>query len=156
MTGTVTVTYSVDALGIHSHSTATDFALNQSTLDIDATTTYTNSGGTRSLAVTTQSSGTGPLGHPLTRQGDYTVTWTATCHTLNGTWSTTVNGLTGSTTVTQVTRCGGACPANGGTVTQTHRNGVTVTITYDGTATAHWSAGSKSGTIQLPCTPGAS
>jgi hypothetical protein len=154
MTGSVVVTYSVDVLGTHTHSTATNFALNQLTLDIDATTTYTVSAGTRTLTVTTQSSGTGPQGHVVTRLGDYTVTWTDTCHTLDGTWSTTWNGLTGSTTETEVTRCDGACPESGGTVTQTHRNGVTVTITYDGSATAHWSAGSRNGTIQLPCTPG--
>lgn len=152
-TGTMTVTYSVDVQGIHSHSTATDFVVNQSTLSIDATTTYVSSGGTRSISVTSTSSGTGPLGNSILRQGSYTSTWTSTCHTLNGTWSSTVAGLTASTTETNVTRCSGACPQAGGTVSETKRNGVTVTITYDGTATAHWTNGTKSGTIQLLCTP---
>lgn len=156
MTGTMTVTYSVDALGVHTQTTATGFALNQSTLDIDATTTYTSSGGTHTLAVSTQSSGTGPLGHHVTRQGDYTTTWTTSCHTLNGTWTTTSSNLTGSTTVNQVTRCDGGCPANGGSVSQANRDGTTVTITYDGSATAHWSNGSTSGTIKLTCIPGGS
>jgi len=153
-TGTMTVSYSVDVQGIHSHSTATDFIVNQSTLSIDATTTYVSSGGTRSITVTSTSSGTGPLGNNILRQGSYTSTWTSTCHTLNGSWISTVAGLTASTTETDVTRCSGACPQAGGTVTETKRNGVTVTITYDGTATAHWTNGTKSGTIQLICTPG--
>ena len=153
MTGTMTVTYSVDVAGIHAHSTASAFVINQSTLDIDATATYTTTSATRNLAVTTQSSGTGPLGHTVTRQGNYTATWSATCHTLNGSWSTSSGGLTGTLTVAQVTRCGGHCPQAGGTVTHTKLSGVTVTITYDGTAVAHWTSGSKSGTIQLSCIP---
>jgi hypothetical protein len=153
MTGTMTVTYSVDVQGVHAHSTATSFVINQSTLDIDATATYTATSGSRSLTVTSTSSGTGPLGHSVTRQGSYTVTWTSTCHTLDGSWSTTANGLTGSLTVTQVTRCSGHCPEAGGSVTHTKLSGVTVTITYDGTAIAHWTSGSKSGSIQLSCLP---
>jgi hypothetical protein len=156
MTGAMTVTYIVDAQGVHTQTAATGFALNQSTLDIDATTTYTTAGGTRTVAVSTQSSGTGPLGHHITRQGDYTTTWTASCHTLNGTWTTTSSNLSGSTTVNQVTRCDGGCPASGGSVIQANRDGVTVTIAYDGSAIAHWSTATGSGTITLTCIPGGS
>jgi hypothetical protein len=147
MTDTMTVTYSVDVQGVRSHSVAANFVINQSTLDIDATATYTMTSATCNLAVTTQSSGTCPLGYTVTRQGSYTATWSSTCHTLNGSWSTSCGGLTGTLTVTQVTRCGGHCPQAGGSVTHTKLNGVTVTISYDGTAVAHWMAGSKSGTF---------
>ena len=42
----------------------------------------------------------------------------------------------------------------GGTITHTYATGVTLTITYDGTAVAHWaSTDGKGGTIHLLCTP---
>jgi hypothetical protein len=54
--------------------------------------------------------------------------------------------------VSNLTRCHGYCPEAGGTVTHTFRDGATVTIVYAG-ATATWTVGGRSGTIDLPCTP---
>jgi hypothetical protein len=154
LTGTVNTTYSVDT-AIHANATATDFAVNQSTISFDSNATYTP-GTTRSLAVTFTGSGTGPLGNSFNRQGNYTVSWTATCSTLDGTWSTSTTMWTRSTTVSSFTRCQGACPANGGTIAHTYRDGVTVTITFDGTNVAHWSSSSgRSGTVNLTCIPAA-
>ena len=154
LTGTMTVVYSVDGAGIHAHATATGFAVNQSTLDIDATTTYTVGGGVKTMSVNTQSSGTGPLGNSISRTGSYTVTWSSSCHTMNGSWSSTSKGLTRTTTVSNLTRCRGFCPAAGGTVTHTFAGGKTLTLTYDGSAVLHWTDGTNSGTINLTCTPG--
>lgn len=151
--GAETVVYSVDAQGIHTNTTSSGLLVNQSTLDIDATSTYSSSGGVHTLIETTQSSGTGPLGHDIGREGSSTETWTSTCRTINGTWTTFSNGRTGNVSESQVTRCDGHCPESGGSVSDTHRNGVSVTIAYDGSAIAHWTTGTRSGTLTLSCTP---
>jgi hypothetical protein len=153
LTGTLTVVYSVDEAGVHAHGTANDFNVNQSTLDIDATATYTVGASGKTLTVETHGEGTGPLGNTIAHQGSYTVTLADTCHTLNGSWSTTANGTTRSTTVTNLTRCKGFCPAAGGTVTHTFKGGQTLTLTYTGGASATWTVGARMGTLQLTCTP---
>jgi len=152
LTGKLVVSYTVDTAGVHAHATATDFHVNESTVSIDATAVYKESAGTKTVTVATSGSGTGPLGHELSHQGNYTLTWTGTCHTLDGTWSTTANGLSRSTTVSNLSRCQGFCPAAGGVVSHTYRNGATITLTYQG-ATVMWAVNGKSGTIQLVCTP---
>ncbi len=55
--------------------------------------------------------------------------------------------------MTNLTRCQGFCPQAGGTVSHTYKSGRTLTITYDGSATASWTDGTRSGTIHLSCTP---
>jgi hypothetical protein len=48
----------------------------------------------------------------------------------------------------------GKCPANGGSISHTFANNVTLTITFDGSATAQWSTSNgRSGTINLVCVP---
>jgi hypothetical protein len=152
VTGTLTVVYSVDVAGIHAHATASGLAVNESTIDLDATATYDLAGGANHLTVETDSSGTGPLGHSFTHQGSYTVSWTDTCFTLNGTWSTRSGDATRATTVSNLTRCLGYCPQAGGSIAHTFRTGVTLTITFDG-AIAAWTDGRNSGTIRLTCVP---
>jgi hypothetical protein len=152
--GTLVVDYSIDVNGIHAHATGNGVTANGATLDVDATATYTVANGTKSLSVTTMGNATGPNGTVFTRNGDYTVTWTATCFTLDGSWMTTVGNATSSTTVTGLSRCLGKCPASGGTISHTFLNNVTLTITFDGSATAQWSTSNgKSGTVNLLCTP---
>jgi hypothetical protein len=153
LTGTVVVDYLVDLAGIHAHATATNFSVNQSTISIDSTATYSLSTSGKMLAVQTKGTGTGPLGNSFSRMGNYTITWTATCFTLNGSWSTTTDLGTRSTQVTNFTRCVGTCPANGGSIAHTYRTGATLTITFDGSDVAHWTTSTGlSGTINLPCT----
>jgi hypothetical protein len=154
LTGTLVVDYSIDTQGIHAHAVANGFSVNQSTIDIDATATYTNVNGVKTLSVVTAGSGTGPLGNTFTRSGTYTMTWNATtqCFTLDGSWTTSALGLTRSTTVTGLSKCMGKCPANGGSIAHTFTNNVTLTVTFDGSAVAHWATtNGKSGTINLVC-----
>ncbi len=154
LNGTVTVTYAMTNGTVSVQVNATDFAINQSTVTIDSSATYANDNGTKTLMVDTAGSGTGPLGRTITRAGTYTLTWTATCFTLNGQWSTTTPSATRSTTVDDFTRCAGTCPAAGGSIAHTYINGVTLTITFDGSATAKWSASNgKSGSFSLICLP---
>jgi len=101
------------------------------------------------LDVTTMSSGTGPLGNDFTHSGDYTVSWDADCATVNGSWSTETSDRSRGTTV-DLTRCQQGCPT--GTVTRDTFAGRTITVTFDGTATASWtSSAGRSGTIELTC-----
>jgi hypothetical protein len=151
--GTVVAAYSVDGGGIHAQITAENLDLNQAVVDITASATYSTSGGTKKITVATDGSGTGPFGNTVSRQGSYTATWTATCVSLDGTWTTTTPaGLTRSTTVSGYDRCQGVCPKAGGTIAHTGVLGQTITVSYDGSAVAHWSSTSgRSGTVQLTC-----
>jgi hypothetical protein len=154
LTGTLTVTYSVDNAGIHAAATASNFHVNQSTLNISATSTYSYDAATtlKTLAVQTNGSGTGPLGNTFAHTGNYTVTWDMTCVTLNGMWSTTTGTRTRSTTVTNLKKCQGHCPS--GTISHTFAVGSILTITFDGSAVAQWTLGQTvSGTVALTCTP---
>ena len=148
--GKVDVTASAGAGGsIVIVAKSDDIHIGGATLDIDATATYVKSGSTASLAVSTKSSGTGPLGGELAHTGDYTATWTPTCIALDGAWSTSAGDRMRSTTV-DVMRCVNECP--NGTVTRTTVNNRVITITFDGTDTAQWStSGGRSGTFDLPC-----
>ena len=135
------------AIDVAAH--AADLQVGAATLGFDSSAAYTVSGTTKSLAVTTQGSGTGPLGNQIIHDGDYTATWDATCVSVDGSWSTSVGEKSRSTTAS-VMKCENACPS--GTITRDTFLGRTITITFDGTNVAKWetSAG-RSGTINLPC-----
>jgi hypothetical protein len=152
--GTVVVTYSVDAAGLHASVSASALNVNGAVVDIGAQGTYSVSGTTKKLVVTTNGAGTGPLGNQVARQGSYTVTWNSAsmCATLDGSWSTQIGTAVWSTAVSGFEQCKGACPAQG---TIAHTGGlshVTITVTFDGSAVAKWSTSSgASGTVNLLC-----
>jgi hypothetical protein len=135
--------------------TATNFEVNRATLDIDSTATYSSSGTTHSIAVATTGTGVGALGNAIDHQGNYTVTWdtASTCGSIAGMWSTEISTTTRSATRSNdvnLMRCAGGCPT--GTLVHTGLGGVTLTVTFDGTATASWTtSGGKSGTFGLQC-----
>ena len=120
-----------------------------STLDIAATATYTSSNGTQSLAVVTHTSGVGGAGFEIAHDGDYTVSWDASCVSLEGAWSSSRGELARSTTA-NVSRCVNECPT--GTITRKTVRDNEIDITFDGTSTASWSTSrGGSGTFQLAC-----
>lgn len=128
---------------------AQDLQLGGSTLDIDAAATYTASAASASLAVTTHTTGVGPLGRSIVHDGEYTVSWTATCVGVQGAWSTEV-GEAGRSTTADVMRCLDACPT--GSITRNTFRNRTITLSFDGTDTASWSTSAgRSGTVQLVC-----
>jgi hypothetical protein len=150
VTGQVVEVVSVDVAGIHVHASATRLQIGQTTMDIDSSIIYTIDSGNRSMSVTTSGAGTGPLGNSIVRQGNYTVTWDASCVATDGSWATTSGERSRSTTA-QMKRCDHQCPT--GTVTHTH-GGRTTTITFDGSPVAKWTTNDgKSGTINLICVP---
>ena len=137
------------------HGTSGNLTLNDAHLVVDVDATYATSGTTHTLDVVTTGSSVGPRGE-LDHVGDYTVTWDSStqCRSLVGSWATEAtlaDGRTGSrSTMTDIERCLGGCPT--GTVARTFRTGVTMNITFDGTATAQWTTSNgHSGTKLLPC-----
>lgn len=154
VSGTVVVTYTKQADGIHADANATGLSVNGATLNLNSQAVYSVSGTTKTLVVSTDGGGTGPRGNQISRHGSYTVSWdTSTmCGTLDGDWSTGIGGATWSTTVSGYKQCKGSCPASG---TLAHTGGlshVTITVTFDGSADAKWtSSRGRSGTVALLC-----
>jgi hypothetical protein len=105
--------------------------------------------------VTGHASGTGPRGRDFERDGDYVFTWDAatSCVSLDGDWATDVEGARWTTAVRGYSRCAGACPAAGGSIAWSSAL-ARLTVTYDGSSTASWSADARrdrTGTIELLC-----
>ncbi len=137
------------------HATATGFQVNSASLDIAADATYARSGTSRSLTVTTDGSGTGPRGNSIDHKGDYTLTWdpSTSCASIDGSWSTDFSNASGAASRSNdvnLSKCTGACPT--GSMTHHSIRGASLTLTFDGTAVATWSAsGGASGRVALAC-----
>jgi hypothetical protein len=150
LNGSLALVVSVGAGGaIVVDASANDFQIGGATLDLAATATYTGSGTTQSLAVTTRTAGVGGRGFEIAHDGDYTVTWDSTCVSLEGEWSTDRGDAQRSTTA-DVMRCIDQCPI--GTVTRNTVRDRRIEITFDGSPTARWtSSAGGSGDFPLAC-----
>jgi hypothetical protein len=156
VTGSVVVTYTKQADGIHAAASASALEVNGATMNLDSQATYTVTGSARKLVVATDGSGTGPRGTQITRHGSYTLGWddASECASLDGAWSTGIGSDTWSTSIAGYAQCKGHCPTSG---TLSHTGGfskVTVTVAFDGSGAARWSTSrGRSGTIALFCLP---
>jgi hypothetical protein len=154
VTGTVIVTYSKQPDGIHADANATNLQVNGATMNLNSQAVYSVNGTAHELTVSTDGGGTGLRGNVIGRHGSYTLSWdTGTmCAALDGAWSTTIAGATWSTDVTGFKVCKNACPSAG---TIAHTGGlsrVTITVTFDGSASASWTSSRGShGTVALFC-----
>lgn len=151
VTGELDVAISVSGTTITAHGTSSDMQINRANIVIDANATYAVAGTTKTLTVATNGSGTGPRGNEIEHEGNYTITWDSAsqCRTIAGDWHTDLGVRERSNTV-NLSRCDGGCPT--GSVTHHFLGGASVTITFDGTATAAWSASNgRSGTVALGC-----
>ncbi len=147
--GTLTLgVTSVTASSVALSATATDFQIGGATLDIDLDATYSLEGGAAKLAVESNSSGVGPFGHQLEHTGSYEATWTATCTSIEGAWSTTRDGRARSIEV-DVQRCVDSCAA--GTIVRTTRDGREITVTLDGSVAVWASSTGRNGSFALRC-----
>ncbi len=153
-TGTFTSTFSRAGQGALQLVVAgSGLSANGATLDVNATAVCTRVGDARVFAVKSDVTGTGPRGRPLHHVGDYTVKHTigTQCVGVDGTWTNTSGPFQRVTTVTGLSRCAGSCPAAGGKIDILTARGTTTKVTFDGTAVASWSTGSRSGTLDLRC-----
>ena len=156
VTGELDLAVSVALDGtISVHATASDLQVNNASLSISADGTYATSGTSHTLTVQSSGDGTGPRGNDITHDGQYTITWdtSSQCGSIAGHWSTELSNATTSATRSNdvsLMKCATGCPT--GTVTHHFLGGQSLTVTFDGTATASWStSGGKTGTIALSC-----
>jgi hypothetical protein len=156
VSGELDLTISVSLQGVISvQGSSSDLKVNGADLVVDATGTYAVSGTTHTLAVQTMGSGTGALGNTVDHEGNYTISWDTTtqCGSIDGSWSTEISTPTASaerSNDVNVSRCATGCPT--GSITHHFLGGASISITYDGTPTATWSASTGiSGTVQLLC-----
>lgn len=152
VSGTLDLAISVSATGaITVHGTSSGLQVNRAELVVDATATYAVAGTGHTLQVDTMGSGTGPRGNAIDHEGSYTVTWdpATMCHGITGHWQTEL-GVRERSNDVSLNRCAGGCPT--GTITHHFLAGASLTVTFDGTATATWAASTgASGTTQLSC-----
>jgi len=101
VTGTVVVTYTADAAGIHAAAVTTGLSINGATMNATSNATYTVNGSAKKLVVQTQGSGVGAFGTSITRNGSYTLSWddASMCGALDGAWSTMIGNDTWSTSI---------------------------------------------------------
>ncbi|HEX2686572.1 MAG TPA: hypothetical protein VHN14_08140 [Kofleriaceae bacterium] len=151
VTGQLDVAITVSGTTITAHGTSSNMMINRATMVIDATASYAVNGTTKTLTVATNGSGTGPRGNEIEHEGNYTITWDAAsqCRTIDGNWHTDL-GVRERSNDVNLSRCAGSCPT--GTVTHHFLAGASLTITFNGTATATWSTSTgRSGTVALGC-----
>lgn len=153
VTGELDLAITVTLTGtISVHGTSTGLAVNGATLDVDADATYGVTGTTHTLAVQTHGSGVGPRGNTIEHDGSYTIVWDtgSQCGSIAGHWSTEIGSATRSNDV-DLMRCASSCPA--GTITHKFLGGASLTLAFDGSAVASWSASTgATGTVNLSCT----
>ncbi|MGV3625971.1 MAG: hypothetical protein ACO1OB_34495 [Archangium sp.] len=151
MTGTVTATYSRPSSGVtRVVIESTGFKANASMLNLKTTVDATQQGSVKRAEIASETTGTGPRGNTVSREGDYTVTWdeATECITLDGTTGST---RATSTTVSGFRKCKAQCPS-AGVIVHSGARGREVTLTYDGSANAAWStSGGRSGSVALRC-----
>jgi len=147
--GTVVFTVRPSATSVAVDATADGLIVGDAVLDLDATAIYRTTGSASSIDVTTRTTAIGERGHELTHTGDYTASWDATCASIDGAWSTSVEDLARSTTAS-LERCRGACPT--GTITRVTVDGRTIAVDFDGSAIATWTSSTgRGGRIALVC-----
>lgn len=154
VTGSVTVTYRESGASYGFDIVATDLMVHASTVSFMVSGDVSTDG--RNVNVTTSGSATGRRNHMISHTGTYSLQWNGSSECAgidSGTWNTTVDGETFTTTVTNWRRCGATgCPAAGGSIGFSGPRSF-ITLMYDGTPEASWTSGAGgSGTIRLFCT----
>ncbi|HEY0254850.1 MAG TPA: hypothetical protein VGC41_25165 [Kofleriaceae bacterium] len=156
VTGTLNMALDISTAGaIDVHATGSGFEVNSAVLDIDADAVYSISGTQRSLVVSSKGTGIGPRGNDIDHSGDYTLTWdpATSCGSISGHWMTDFSNAAASAERSNdltLSKCVNACPT--GSLTHHYLGGASLTVAFDGSATAQWSASTgASGTIALAC-----
>jgi hypothetical protein len=156
VSGTITVTFSALDGVVKIETSAQGLQLARGTFDVNATATCARQADDRRLwTVSSSSSGVNLLGVAVSHTGNWTllVDRATQCVEVDGTWNRTVGARERTTTITDLVRCEGHCPAAGGQIQVEGARG-TLTVSFDGSSTATWTHSSgTSGTRTMACTP---
>ncbi|HEX7667646.1 MAG TPA: hypothetical protein VF407_24125, partial [Polyangiaceae bacterium] len=161
VSGVVTVVYSASTdgsgLALDVTGTALEFDTSRAKhgkANLHATATATSNGGAREMKWNASLDGTTARGNAFTRDADWDVTWQVgeSCIALDGTAQGQVNNRGLKTDVTSYQRCQGECPAAGGVITISNDAGQQISLTFDGSAKATFTAADDQQTqIDLAC-----
>jgi hypothetical protein len=156
VTGDATVVYSVDETGVETQVSASGFKVDGAVLDSLSTQgDFEVDGTTHRLSEVSTAQATGRLGTAFSRQGGYTLAWSASknCLAISGTWQTTTAARAAATTVSGYDRCSSHCPAVGAQIEYGIDASDNLSIAFDGSTDADWStATGKHGMVDLECT----
>jgi hypothetical protein len=143
VSGTVIARYTSDATHLHLELTYTAMKVNGAEIDGAATADITADGSNRTMTWGATLDGTTARGKAFSYRSTHTVSWTLgeACFSLDGTTEGQVGQRDIKTEVQNFKRCRRGCPEAGGKiiVTNVAKNKV-VTIEFDGTATATYTA----------------
>jgi hypothetical protein len=150
LNGTVTATFTPTAGGLQIGLASTGLKLSTATLSLAATIVMPAA--RTSAMVTSTTSAVSAHGETATHAGSYTASWTSSCLSLDGSFSTTIGPVSWTTAVSGFRQCSNMCPDGGGTVVITGARGRSVTVSYTngGTAEVTTSGGTR-GMIVLAC-----
>jgi hypothetical protein len=154
VTGTFTATLTGAMPGLHIQLAADNVSVAGAHISVQTQGTLTlgSDQRTQTFQATSTSGGTGPFGNSVNRSGSYTLAFQpgSACATINS--SFTLSGSTGtSSKLVNYTRCNRQCPQSG-TVTHVLSNGMTVTLTFNGSSNPTWQASDgNSGTLSITC-----
>ncbi|MFO0626920.1 MAG: hypothetical protein U0325_15015 [Polyangiales bacterium] len=123
--------------------------LRHGALNLNTAAGVSVSGATRTLAITTSSSGTGPNGRTATLRGGFTARYDGTCLQLDGAFTTTVSGVAWNATVTGYRRCANGCPS--GSASFSTNAGRAVQVAYSGSTSATVTTVGATRTVTLVC-----
>lgn len=150
--GTLTATYTATLTSVGVVLAASSLEVGNATVDVDVKATYAQSATSQSVTVESNSSAQGVRGNAVTVDGSYTASWTTSCLSLSGAWSTDFDGLTWKTSVTDFSVCADACPAAGGELSYSGPAGRTLTLSFDGGAAVGYSdSNGDTGDVTLSC-----
>lgn len=134
--------------------TGEGLSFRRGTADYHATAVVSGNGTARTMVYKAQLSGTTSRGKSVARTVDWRETWTVgeQCLTLDGTTDGSVNNRSLRTTVKSYQRCRGECPAAGGNITiDSSKTNESVSIDFDGSATASVTTNGAKSTVSLAC-----
>ncbi|MEZ4393815.1 MAG: hypothetical protein R3A48_22310 [Polyangiales bacterium] len=137
VSGTLRATFSEVTPSGRTVALSGELQANGLTLRPDATAQVSFMGSSRMASVTVMGTGTTPRPSAFAQSGSYMSTWDGACLGLTGRVSNTASsGGAVTVDITNFRRCRGGCPDAGGRVTVTSARGASVTLTFNGAATA--------------------
>ncbi len=155
LSGPMVATFTTAPKGLAVNLTSSGVNLTGGKLVLNTSGVYSKSGAEQTMAISTQTVGVGASEEPITRSGNYAVTWTDTCVALSGTWANVTLDSAFSSTVANYEVCDGKCPKSGANITAAYTQGGSagaITLQFTGSNQVSYSGTSGIGVVTLDCT----